>query len=84
MWEQSAKLDYTPIVNIKAVKNKDTDVFDKDGLKKSILETTKYPFKPIEFDDKNLQVIDDLYKGLYRKRQLAYGGLLKQIKKNLN
>ena len=34
MWEQSAKLDYTPIVNIKAVKNKDTDVFDKDGLKK--------------------------------------------------
>ena len=83
MWEQSAKLDYTPIVNIKAVKNKDTDVFDKDGLKKSILETTKYPFKPIEFDDKNLQVIDDLYKGLYRKRQLAYGGLLKQIKKEL-
>ena len=81
--EQSAKLDYTPIVNIKAVKNKDTDVFDKDGLKKSILETTKYPFKPIEFDDKNLQVIDDLYKGLYRKRQLAYGGLLKQIKKEL-
>ena len=52
-------------------------------MKKSILETTKYPFKPIEFDDKNLQVIDDLYKGLYRKRQLAYGGLLKQIKKEL-
>ena len=55
----------------------------KTDWKKSILETTKYPFKPIEFDDKNLQVIDDLYKGLYRKRQLAYGGLLKQIKKEL-
>ena len=38
MWEQSAKLDYTPIVNIKAVKNKDTDVFDKDGLKNQFLK----------------------------------------------
>ena len=83
MWEQSANLDYTPVVNIKAVKNKDTDIFDKDGLKKSVLETTKYPVKPIAFDDKNLQVIDDLYKGLYRKRQLAYGGLFKKIKKEL-
>lgn len=83
LWEKSAKLDYTPVVNIKAVKNKDTDIFDKQGLKKSILETSKYPVKPIQFDEKNLQVIDDLYKGLYRKRQLSYGGLFKEIKSEL-
>lgn len=83
MWQQSAKLDYTPVVNIKAVKNKQTEVFDQVGIKKAILETAKYPVKPIEFDDENLQVIDDLYKGLFRKRQLSYGGLFKKIKKEL-
>lgn len=83
MWQQSAKLDYTPVVNIKAVKNKKTEVFDQAGIKKAILETAKYPVKPIDFDDENLQVIDDLYKGLFRKRQLAYGGLFKKIKKEL-
>ncbi|USJ21626.1 protein rep [Lactococcus formosensis] len=83
MWQQSAKLDYTPVVNIKAVKNKKTEVFDQSGIKKAILETAKYPVKPIDFDDENLQVIDDLYKGLFRKRQLAYGGLFKKIKKEL-
>ena len=82
-WERAAQLYYTPIVDIKAVKNKDTDIFDKDGLKKSILEVAKYPVKPIDYDDSNLQVIEDLDKGLYRKRQLAYGGLLKEIKKEL-
>lgn len=83
MWQQSAKLDYTPVVNIKAVKNKDTSIFDRQGLKKAILETAKYPVKPIEFDDENLQVIDDLYKGLFRKRQLSFGGLFKKIKLEL-
>lgn len=83
MWKQSAQLDYTPVVNIKAVKNKKTEVFDQAGIKKAILETAKYPVKPIDFDDENLQVIDDLYKGLFRKRQLAYGGLFKKIKKEL-
>ena len=82
-WEQSAKLSYRPIVHIKAVKNKDTELFDKDGLKKAIFETAKYPTKPISFDDDKLQVIDDLYTGLYRKRQIAYGGLFKQLAKEL-
>lgn len=84
LWRNSLKADYTPIVNIKSVKNKDTNVFDKDGLKKAILETVKYPVKPINFDDDNLKVIDDLYNGLYKKRQLAYGGLFKKIKSELN
>ena len=80
---QQNQLDYTPVVNIKAVKNKDTSIFDRQGLKKAILETAKYPVKPIEFDDENLQVIDDLYKGLFRKRQLSFGGLFKKIKLEL-
>ena len=66
LWQESAQLLYTPIVDVKAV-----------------LETAKYPTKPISFDDENLKVIDDLYKGLYRKRQIAYGGIFKQIAREL-
>ncbi len=77
MWSQSLKVDYVPIVDVRAVKEQGK------GLKGAILETAKYPTKPIELDLKNVQVVDDLYNGLYRKRQLGYGGLFKEIRKRL-
>ena len=33
---------------------------------------------------KNQEIVNDLEKGLYRKRMLSYGGLLKQKHKTLN
>lgn len=42
---------------MKAVKTKDTEIFDKESLKKAVLETAKYPTKPISFDDENLKVM---------------------------
>lgn len=77
MWSQSLKVDYVPMVDIRAVKE------TGKGLKGAILETAKYPTKPIKLDIENKQVVDDLYNGLYRKRQLGYGGLFKIIKKQL-
>lgn len=77
MWSQSLKVDYVPMVDIRAVKE------TGKGLKGAILETAKYPIKPIKLDIDNKQVVDDLYNGLYRKRQLGYGGLFKTIKKKL-
>lgn len=77
MWSQSLKVDYVPMVDIRAVKEKGK------GLKGAILETAKYPTKPIKLDIENKQVVDDLYNGLYRKRQLGYGGIFKEIKKQL-
>ncbi len=77
MWSQSLKVDYVPMVDIRAVKTKGK------GLRGAILETAKYPMKPIDLDVKNAQVVDDLYNGLYRKRQLGYGGLFKEIRKRL-
>lgn len=51
-------------------------------------ETAKYPVKHTDFmtDDKerNLQRVTDLEKGLHRKRLISYGGLLKEIHKELN
>lgn len=77
MWSQSLKVDYTPMVDIRTVKEKGK------GLKGAVLETAKYPTKPIKLDIDNKQVVNDLYNGLYRKRQLGYGGLFKTIKKQL-
>ncbi|WP_318530347.1 protein rep [Streptococcus sp. 20-1249] len=53
------------------------------GLKGAILETAKYPTKPIKSDIEKKQVVDVLYNGLYRKRQFGYGGIFKIIKKQL-
>lgn len=94
-WEKSAKLGYTPVVNVKAVKPRDNLEDGDIALKKAILETAKYPVKPFDIDvDKNgnktklsrkkkLKVTDDMAKALYRKRQIAYGGLFKELKKKL-
>ncbi|MBU5268022.1 protein rep [Virgibacillus proomii] len=35
-------------------------------------------------EEKNLQRVADLEKGLYRKRLISYGGLLKKIHAELN
>lgn len=77
MWSQSLKVNYVPMVDIRTVKEKGK------GLKGAILETAKYPTKPIKLDIENKKVVDDLYNGLYRKRQLGYGGIFKEIKKQL-
>ena len=77
MWTQSLKVDYVPMVDVRAIKEAGK------GLKGAILETAKYPTKPIKLDVENKQVVDDLYNGLYRKRQLGYGGLFKEVKKQL-
>ena len=77
MWSQSLKVSYTPMVDIRTVKE------TGKGLRGAVLETAKYPTKPIKLDVENKQVVDDLYNGLYRKRQLGYGGIFKEIKKSL-
>ena len=77
MWSQSLKVSYTPMVDSRTVKE------TGKGLRGAVLETAKYPTKPIKLAVENKQVVDDLYNGLYRKRQLGYGGIFKEIKKRL-
>ena len=78
MWKQSLKVSYKPMIDIRTVKE------TGKGMRGAILEAAKYPTKPIKLDVENKQVVDDLYNGLYRKRQLGYGGLFKVIKKQLS
>ncbi|CAC6831426.1 Replication protein [Staphylococcus aureus] len=85
LWQRALQVDYRPVANIKAIKpNKKGD---KD-IESAIKETSKYSVKSSDFltddDEKNQEIVSDLEKGLYRKRMLSYGGLLKQKHKILN
>src|SRR5690625_7911069 len=83
--KRAMKLDYDPIVDVRAIKPKNKH---KSDIKSAIDETAKYPVKHTDFmtDDekRNLQIVSDLEEGLYRKRLISYGGLLKEIHKELN
>lgn len=82
LWQQSLKVDYTPIVDIKKVKP------GERGLSRAAVETAKYPVKPLNFkdigDDEIVNVVSTLYYSLGNTRQLAYGGLLREIYAELN
>lgn len=85
LWQKAMKLDYTPIVNVEAVKANRAK--GKGSLKASALETAKYQTKSADYmssdDDRNLTVIDDLEHALKNTRQISFAGLLKEIRKEL-
>lgn len=87
MWQQSAKLDYKPIVDVRKVKPNPRKAKNEMDLRGAIVETAKYPTKPIEkmgkTEKQKLKVTDDLMKALKNKRQIGFGGLFKEIRKEL-
>src|SRR5699024_1198700 len=84
-WLKAMKLDYNPNVNIKIIRPKNKQ---KSDMKSAIDETAKYPVKDTDFmtddEEKNKKRLADLETGLRQKRLISYGGLLKDIHKNLN
>ena len=85
LWQKALQVDYRPVANIKAIKPNQKG--DKD-IQAAIKETSKYSVKSSDFltddDERNQEIVRDLEHGLYRKRMLSYGGLLKQKHKILN
>lgn len=84
-WQRAMKLAYVPVVNVEAVKpNVDRH---KNSLLASAQETAKYQVKSKDIltnnQEQDLQVIDDLEQALAGSRQISYGGLLKEIRKQL-
>ena len=86
LWAKAMKLDYVPVVDIRAVRAK-----KQQDLKSAIIETAKYPVKPFDVDTSKEQLTEkdkdrvtaDLIDGLYRKRQIGFGKLFKEIKAEL-
>lgn len=89
LWQKAMKLDYVPVVHIEAVKNKKRNK-EKEvtAIQAAVQETAKYSVKDSDYLTGNvvndLEVVKDLEEGLYRKRMIAYGGLLKEMHKKLN
>ncbi|MDJ1089987.1 protein rep [Macrococcoides caseolyticum] len=84
-WKRALKINYEPVVHVKAI----TPNRKKDSaIVSAIKETSKYSVKESDYltddEEKNLEIISDLEEGLYKKRMIAYGGLLKIKHKELN
>lgn len=99
MWRKAMKLDYDPIVHVQRVKAKkespDLNEIEQDVKRaveeqKAILEVSKYPVKDSDVIEgnsvtaDNVETVLDLDNALAYKRLIAYGGLLKEIHKELN
>ncbi|MDJ1110564.1 protein rep [Macrococcus caseolyticus] len=85
LWQKALKVDYKPVTNIKAIKpNKKGN----NAIESAIKETSKYAVKASDYltsdQEKDLEVVNDLEQGLYKKRMISYGGLLKIKHKELN
>ncbi|WP_439097672.1 protein rep [Kurthia massiliensis] len=85
LWWKSMKLDYTPVVHIEAVKNKKRNKKSEyTAIQAAVQGTAKYSDYLTGNVENDLDVVKDLEKGLFRKRMIAYGGLLKKVHKQLN
>lgn len=77
IWRTSARLDYDPICDIRAIKNN-----RKDRVK-SVAEVAKYAVKDADFLQ-NDDVVHVLTQALAKKRLVATGGIMKKIQKELS
>ena len=99
MWQRAMKIDYMPIVHVAKVKPKTeaTDFVEMEqemkkviAVQNAIFEVSKYPIKDTDVirgnkvTPENVQTVKDLDKALAYKRLISYGGLLKEIHKELN
>lgn len=80
LWQESLRVDYKPVVYIRKVKG---------SLGKAVAEVAKYAVKSSDFiipDDWDLTVdtVRMLDAALHNRRLIAFGGVMKEIHKQLN
>jgi len=74
LWRQSARLSYTPIVHVQAIKSRHES---EHPLRAAIAETLKYSIKPDDLLDREWLL--ELTSQVYRLRFIGSGGLLKEV-----
>jgi hypothetical protein len=82
LWQRSMRLEYLPVVNVKAVKPKvDKLTGYQDDIGQAIVETVKYSVKESDLvADENWLV--ELTSQLHKTRAISIGGVLKSILKD--
>lgn len=83
MWRTALKLNYDPVCDIRKVKQKGKN----KGKNKAVAEVAKYTLKDTEYISDDKQLTDKLVKilgeALRGRRLYAFGGLMKEIAKQL-
>jgi len=74
LWKESARLNYTPIVHVQAVKDRRGT---GEPLRVAIAETLKYSTKPEDLMDRDWLL--ELTSQVYKLRFIGSGGLLKEV-----
>lgn len=82
MWQSVLRVDYMPVVNIKAVKaNKKIGQSKEDAIKGAIMETLKYSVKPSDMIGNRTAQDNawfyELTRQVFKLRFIASGGVLK-------
>lgn len=78
MWQKSLRADYVPQVDIRVVKKQ-----KGDSIAKIVAETIKYPLKTNDLKDMSVDLFQELTKQMFKKRALAFGGIIKDYRKKL-
>jgi plasmid rolling circle replication initiator protein Rep len=77
LWKEALRADYTPIVNVKAIKPKKVEGDSQEALMIAVCETLKYSVKEDDLvHDKDWLV--ELTSQLHKTRAIAVGGLMKE------
>jgi len=77
LWQECARLDYTPIVHVQAVKSKSRlSGLSELPLRRAISETLKYAVKPSDMKD---DWLIELTRQVHHLRFIASGGILKDV-----
>lgn len=82
IWERCAKKEYTPIIDVRKVKQDK----DEETYKKAIAEISKYSVKPFatKKDKSQEYAYKSIIKETHHRRLRSYGGIYAKIKKELN
>jgi plasmid rolling circle replication initiator protein Rep len=86
LWKESLRIDYTPVVNVKAVKENSKKITESDaalkpkvgGIEGAICETFKYSVKPDDLISSDPDWLVELTSQLHKTRSIALGGLFKE------
>lgn len=95
LWQQALKTDYTPVINLKAIKANPKKHLS--AIESVSRELSKYVVKPASYlanvedgfssqddaDTHNINVIQCLSEKLQNLRQTSYGGLLRKIRSRM-
>lgn len=83
-WKETLQITYDPIIDFRPIKAKNGDEEEQAKIYGAVLETFKYCTKSNDLIDMPLSEFQALVNGINNKRMVSFGGLIKQIRRELN